>query len=171
MSVIYVSLGFSFFTDGGVAWCSFSIIKMSISWLAEISQISPDFLRESNIVATNQCWVLGYSCYLGVASWWEYHYGIKPSDIQCMSLVVIKKILCDYANGKTTCCASKIEFFVLNPIRCFSANTPIGCAEKYFLHVLGFKNQVGLKEPNWSLKIMRALPYDAADSAMLLPWF
>ena len=147
------------------------IIKMSISWLAEISRISPDF-KGKNYCCNQPVWgLLAYSCHLCVASWWEYHYGIKPSDIQCMSLVVIKKILCDYANGKTTCCASKIEFFVLNPIRCFSANTPIGCAEKYFLHVLGFKNQVGLKEPNWSLKIMRALPYDAADSAMLLPWF
>ena len=90
MSVMYVSLGFSFPADGDIAWRSFSIIGMSMSWLAEVSRISPDFLRKSNIVATKQCWVLGYSCYLGLASWWKYHYDIKPSDIQCMSLVVIK---------------------------------------------------------------------------------
>ena len=83
--------------DGDIAWRSFSIIGMSMSWFAKVSRVSPDFLRESNIVATNQCWVLGYSCYLDVASWWEYHYEIKPSDIQCMSLVVIKgNSLCLY---------------------------------------------------------------------------
>ena len=90
MIVMYVSLGFSFPADGDIARRSFSIIGMSMSWFAEVSRISPDFFRESNIVATKQCWVLGYSCYLGLASWWKYHYEIKPSDIQCMSLVVIK---------------------------------------------------------------------------------
>ena len=41
--------------DGDIAWRSFSIIGMSMSWFAKVSRVSPDFLRESNIVATNQC--------------------------------------------------------------------------------------------------------------------